>query len=183
MDTKVLEEQLKKLDEKTISLGKEVQRLRKEGSQYQCMAENYTVKAQSLFRTISNAGEDEDTSSIYETANEYMEQAIRCEELAQECEEQEKEKVVALRECRCAYESYQEEGQTNLANLEITVNKLKTMTGSQYGAGKIKEALTLAQHKVVYNDNLVKGCQKRMLWIDQICGESAEPYQKVLKRY
>ena len=80
------------------------------------------------------------------------------------------------------YQSYMEEGQTNLANLKIAVDQLTSVAGSKYGAEKIREALAATKQRMVYNQNLVNGCQKRISWIEQICGSSGASKTRVKKR-
>ena len=87
-----------------------------------------------------------------------------------------------LRGYKSEYSSYMAEGQTNLANLKIAAEQLTSAAGSRYGAAKIKEALTAARQRMVYNQNLINGCQKRISWIDSICGPGDGGYTKVKRR-
>lgn len=80
------------------------------------------------------------------------------------------------------YQSYMAEGQTNLANLRTAADQLTGIVGGKYGAAKIKEALVATKQRMVYNQNLVNGCQKRISWIEQICGSSNDSYTKVKRR-
>ncbi|HJJ90202.1 MAG TPA: hypothetical protein O0Y05_04110, partial [Methanocorpusculum sp.] len=80
------------------------------------------------------------------------------------------------------YQSYMSEGQNNLANLQIAADQLSNVASARYGATKIKEALAATRQRIVYNQNLVNGCQKRINWIEQICGSSGDSYTRVRRR-
>lgn len=181
----MLEALLREMEPQIRSLGSEIQSLRAGAVQKRMQSQNYYEMAQELMSRTYDP-EDEDSASraaeAYSQAQSYMEEASRCEAMANEMEMQAFDRADQLRQYRYQYEDFMAEGQNNLADLQITAQKLMALTNSTYGAAKIKDALELTQKRILYNQNLVKGCQARINWIDQLCGPGGDQYRKVLRR-
>ena len=111
-----------------------------------------------------------------------MDEAARCYSMADQAESQADYLRGELRGIRSEYEYYMNEGHTNLANLQIAVQSLTGASSSKYGRDKLSQALQSTRQRIVFNQNLVSGCQKRIAWIDQICGAGGDQYNKVLRR-
>ena len=182
MQTHELEANLRTLDQTVIRLGQAVQNMRNSINQYYSEAYSLENAANQLLSMASSEEDPERVSQIYSQASSYMNQAESYRMQAQQVESQIGERATELRAYKSEYQYYLNEGQTNLANLKIAADTLLNVSGSKYGADKLKAALAQTNQRIIYNQNLIKGCQTRMNWIDQICGSDGDPQLVKVKR-
>lgn len=182
METKELERILQNLDQTVLGLGNSIQNMRRSISQCYMDAETYESMAYSIMSSASDMEDPSYAQDLYSQATSYMDQAESCRRQAVYLQEQVDGMASELRGYWSQYQHYMEEGQTNLYNLKIAADQLTGMAGKKYGGDKIREALMTTKQRMIYNQNLVNGCQKRMNWIAQICGTDGDSFVKVKRR-
>lgn len=181
METKELEAHLHQLDQTVLSLGNSIQTLRSQASGLYSQAQSYDAMASQL---VSQAAYEEDSSrssQMYSQAQSYISQAESFRMQAEQCEAEAEARCDQLRGYKGQYEYYMQMGQTHLAELQVAAQKLTGVAGSRYGS-KLQDVLVATRNRIVYNQNLVNGCAKRISWIDGIAGSGGDSYQKVLRR-
>lgn len=182
METKELENNLRNLDQTVLSLGQSIQNMRNSISQCHSQVDGLENQAQMLMLMVSSEEDQSAVAKMYSQASACMNQANAYRIQAENLQSQMGGMIFELSGYKSEYQSYMSEGQTNLANLKIVADQLTSMAGSKYGAAKIKEALAATKQRMVYNQNLVLGCQKRINWIEQLCGSSGDSYTRARKR-
>ena len=182
METKELENGLKNLDQAALNLGQTIQNMRNNISQCYTQADNLESRAKVLMAMASREENEVAVAQMYNQSFACTSQASAYRMQAERLQMQMGEMTSKLSGYKEKYQNYMAEVQINLANLKIAAAKLTGVTGSKYGAEKIKEALAATKQRMVYNQNLVQGCQKRISWIEQICGSTGDSYTRVRKR-
>lgn len=182
METKELENNLRNLDETVLALGQSIQNMRNSISQCYSQADSLESRAHALMYMASNEEDQSVAAQMYTHASAYMNQSSAYRMQGESLQSQMGGMISELSGYKLEYQSYMAEGQTNLANLKIAADQLTSVAGGKYGAAKIKEALAATKQRMVYNQNLVNGCQKRISWIEQICGSSGDSYTRVRRR-
>ena len=182
METKELENNLRTLDQKVLALGQSIQNMRNSISQCYAQADSLENRAQVLMSMASREEDQTVVSQIYRQVSACMNQANEYRMQAESMQSQIGGMISELSGYKSEYKGYMSEGQTNLANLRIAADQLTSVNGVKYGAAKIKEALATTKQRIVYNQNLINGCQKRINWIEQLCGSSGDSYTRVRRR-
>jgi chromosome segregation ATPase len=182
METKELENHLRRLDQTVLALGQSIQNARNRIAQCQIQADHLESQAHSLMSMASNEEDGGAAAQLYSQANACMNQASSYRMQAENLQSQAEGMMSELNGHKSEYQSYMSEGQTNLSNLKIAADQLTSIAGNKYGASKIREALSATKQRMIYNQNLVNGCQKRISWIEQLCGSSGDSYVNVKRR-
>lgn len=178
MNTKVLEAELRLLDERTRTTGNGILSGRNQCAGYRRQADGFSAQADLLMNRAC-AEEDADRSAgLIAQASACTDQAARCAAAADEIERRLKTMEKELLGLRAEYAFYQQEGENNLRTLYEAAEKLLRISGSRYGGAQISGTLAETKQRITYNQNLVKGCIRRMEWIDQIGADCGEPYVK-----
>ena len=180
METSEIQMNLQNLDRQTQQAGNRLNTLISDIGNLYAQAENCRATAKSLLDRSAYEDDANRSSDMVSQASAYLSRADYYESSAVQMESQAEELRGELRGYKNEYEYYMHEGETNLANLEIAVNKLSGLAGAKYGGEKIKQTLEQTKHRIVFNQNLVVGCKKRISWIEQICGSAGD---QPLKRY
>ena len=180
METSELQTVLHNLDSKTQQVGHRAITMVGEINNLYSQVENCRSTADSLLNRASFEDDANRSADMVSQASAYLSRAEYFESSATQMESQLEELKGELRGYRNEYEYYMGEGETNLANLELAVNKLTSLSGAKYGGEKIRQTLEQTKHRIVFNRNLVEGCRKRISWIDQICGSAVS---QPVKRY
>ena len=179
MDTSQLQMNIHNLDNQTQQAGNRLNALVGDISNLYSQAETCRATANSLLNRSAHEDDANRSADMVAQASADLNRADYCESLAEQMESQAEEIKGELRDYKSEYEYYMHEGETNLANLEIAVNKLTNIAGAKYGGDKIKQTLEQTKHRIVFNQKLVDGCRKRISWIEQICGETgSQPVKK-----
>ena len=172
LETSELQTLLHNLDNQTQQAGNNINALSGEINNLYSQAENCRATADSLLNRAVLEEDANRSADMASQASAYLSRAEYYESSAAQMESQVEELRGELRGYRHEYEYYMGEGETNLANLEIAVNKLTRLTGAKYGGDKIRQTLEQTRHRIVFNRKLVEGCKKRINWIDRICGNA-----------
>lgn len=176
MDTRELEKNLRELDIVVLNLGQSIQSMKNSIAQYYSQVDSLESRAQAMMYMASNEENELVSSQMYSQATACMNQAYAYRRQAEGLESQIGEMSSELNGYKSEYQRYMEEGQTNLANLKIAADKLMKVDENKYGVQKTKEALNAIKQRIVYNQNLVNVCHKRIRWIEEICGPSDDSY-------
>ena len=182
MDTKELENNLKNLDQATLGLGQTIQNMRNNISQCYTQADNLEGQAKILKAMASREENEVTAAQMYNQSFAYTNQASAYRMQAEKLQMQMEKMTSKLSGYKEMYQNYMAEGQINLVNLRTAVDKLVGVARSKYGTEKIEEALAATKQRMIYNQNLVQGCQKRISWIEQICGSTGDSYTRVRQR-
>lgn len=182
METKELENNLRYLDQTVLALGQSIQNARNSIAQCQLQADRLEGQAHSLMSMASSEEDGGAAAQLYSQATACMNQASAYKMQAENLQSHADGMISELNGHKSEYQSYMAEGQTNLSNLKIAADQLTSIAGNKYGAAKIREALSATKQRMIYNQNLVNGCQKRINWIEQLCGSSGDSYAKVKRR-
>lgn len=180
METSEIQRNLQNLDRQTQQAGNRLNVLISDISSLYAQAENCRTTAKSLLERSAYEDDANRSSDMVSQASAYLSRADYYESSAAQMESHAEELRGELRGYKNEYEYYMNEGETNLTNLEIAVNKLTNLVGSKYGGEKIKQTLEQTRHRIVFNKNLVDGCKKRIIWIEQLCGNAGD---QPVKRY
>ena len=182
MDTKELEANIRRMEQAIRSLGQSILNMRQSIERCYREAAMAEKRAESILARASYEEDPSYVTAMYEKASLYMNQSASYMQQAENMQSQVDAMVPQLRGYIPIYREYMQEGQNNLADLNIGAEHLMKLSSQQYGATKIKEALQMTRHRITYNQNLVKGCSDRIRWIEQICGSSGDSYVKVKRR-
>ena len=183
MQTKELEQTLQRLDNIVLETGQMIQNMRNYISQCDMQAISLEEQANRMIARASYTENAEEVQELYAQAAAYTNMASEYRMQAEQIQLEMEAKIAELRGYKSEYEYYLKEGQKNISCLQITAEKLTGMTRTKYGGSQIKETLLTTKQRIVYNQNLVQGCQKRINWIDRICGAEDDTYKiKVKKR-
>ena len=170
METRVLEANLKRLDQTVISLGREIEYAREKITECVSKADELENQANAMMSMASSIEDPDQASQLYSQADAYISQSSAYRAQADQYESKVSGKIAELKKYKSEYENYMAEGKTNILNLQATLNQLNKVIGNKYGASKIQEALESVRQRTIYNQNLVRGCLSRIQWIDRLCG-------------
>ena len=163
METARLQAVLRELDNRTLGTGRQVLEINKQIGSLCAQAEQYRNTADRILARVS--GEDDAGWSADMVSGEMQSQADTLKG--------------DLQVCRSEYEYYMGEGERNLENLRLTVEKLTALSGAKYGGGGLAQSLGQTRQRLAFNTKLVDGCRQRIQWIDRICGSGGgQPVRK-----
>ncbi len=179
METTQLQSILRNLDNRTQQMGNQVNELTNEINNLYSQAQSCRATAGALLNRASFEEDADWSADMVSQASAYLSRADYYASSASQMESQLEGIKSGLRGCQAEYEHYMNEGETNLANLQIAVDKLTGLSGAKYGGDKIRQTLEQTRHRIVFNKNLVEGCRKRIRWIEQVCGATgSQPVKK-----
>ncbi len=182
MESVAIQRNIQSLDNGAKRLGQIISNMHNQVQNYRRQAYSFKLQAQEL-ETAACYEEDFDRSYEMRTqSSEFFAEADSLEEQANLIESEMGGYKEELRGYRGQYQYYHDMGVTNLAELNVAVQKLSSLTSASYGRDKIVQALQAARQRTNFNQSLVKACQDRIAWIDRVCGSGGSQDVKVLRR-
>ncbi len=179
METARLQAVLRELDNRTLGTGRQVLEINKQIGSLCAQAEQYRNTADRILARVSGEDDAGRSADMVSQAYAYISRAEYCEASAGEMQSQADTLKGDLQVCRSEYEYYMGEGERNLENLRLTVEKLTALSGAKYGGGGLAQSLGQTRQRLAFNTKLVDGCRQRIQWIDRICGSGGgQPVRK-----